>query len=89
MAGERQLEGTAKADAIDGCHPWLSARLQLAIELREAARPIEKGLHGLLLAFCFRHLRELAGEGFEHGQVGTTGEGLLAGSDDAALERGL
>ena len=86
VAGQRQLEGAAEAQAIDGRRPRLAAGLELAEQQRQPARALEEGLHGGLLVALLGQPRVVAAERLEHVEVGAARKRLLAGGDDAALD---
>jgi len=83
---KREFERAAEARAVDGYGERLPACLELAIELRQRTRAVEKELHRLLVAFGLRHGGELRPESFQHGEVGAARERILAGRDHAALD---
>ena len=86
LAGERELEGAAEADAVDRGGEGFPAGLELAVEQRELAALVEEGLHRDLLALLLGQADIEVAQALEHGQVGAAGKGLLAGGDDAALD---
>ena len=63
MAGERQLEGAAEADAVHGRRERLAAGLEPAIEQRELARFLEEELHRRLFALLLGEPRIFARRG--------------------------
>ena len=89
MTGQRQFEGTAEADTVNGSDPRLAAGLEPAIEQRQPARAIEKSLYRSLFSMRADHVDIAAAGGFQHAEIGASGEGLLAGDDDAALDGGI
>ena len=89
VAGERQLEGAAETDPVHRDGEGFSARLEPAVEERQAARLLEECRDGGFLALVLGELAIERAEALQHGQVGAAREGLLAGSDDAALDRFL
>ena len=60
MAGERQLEGAAEADAVDRRGERLAAGLEPAVEQRQLARFLEEEAHRLLLALLLGEPRVVA-----------------------------
>ena len=86
VAGEREFEGAAEADAVDRRGERLAAGLEPAVEQRELARFLEEEAHRLLLALLLREPRVFGAEPLQHGEVGAARKRVLAGGDDAALD---
>ena len=89
VAGERQLEGAAHADAVDRRGERLAAAFELAEDQRQLARAVEEEAHRRLFAVRLGDARVFAPHALQHRQVGAAGEAFLARSDDRALDRGV
>ena len=89
MAGERELEAAAHADAVDRRRHRLAAGLEPAERHRQLADAVDEGAHRRFLALRLCAAREFVACGLEHRQIGAAGEAVLAGGDDRALDRGV
>ncbi len=86
MAGERELEGAPEAGAVDRGGEGLAASLEPPVEQGEPPRLLEEIGGRFLLAFALAQLRIFLAEGFEHREVRSAREAVLARGDDAALD---
>ena len=86
VAGQRQLERAAEAEAVHRGGEGLAAGLELAEHEAQAPRLLEEVAHGHLLALGRLEPLVLDPEALEHGEVGAAGEVALAGDDHAALD---
>ena len=89
VAGERQLEAAAHADAVDRRGERLARGLQLAKDQRELARAVVEEPHRRLLAFGFGDARVFLAHALQHGQVRAAGEAVLGRSEHRALDGGI
>lgn len=87
MTGERELEGPAETRAVNGGYEGLAASLEASVKQREAAHLLEEKARRFFLALALSQLRIVLAEAFEHRKIGPAREALLAGGDDAALDR--
>ena len=70
MAGEREFEAAAHADAVDRHGDRLAAGLQPAIDEVQLLRLVDEGAHRRLLALGLGAAREFGAGGLEEGEVG-------------------
>ena len=89
MAGERQFEPTAHRGAVESGDPRFATGFHAAGDLRELAAFLEHALVGGFLALCGAQFGKRAAERFQHGQVGTAAERLLAGGQHGAFDGGV
>ncbi len=87
MAGERELEAAAHADAVDRRRDRLAAGLEAAVDEIELLRLIDEGAHRRLLAFGLGAAGEFVAGGLEHREIGAAD--AFAEGDDRALDLGL
>ena len=87
MAREGEFEGAAEADPVHRRREGLAAGLELAEDQGELARFLEEVAHRRFLALLGLQRLERAAEPLQHGQVGAAREIVLAGDDDATLDR--
>jgi len=80
-------EALAQAQALDGRREGLAAGLQPPEQQRQAPGGLEEVAHRHLLALLGLQLLVGPAEALQHGEVGAAGEIVLAGGDDAALDR--
>ena len=70
MAGERELEGAAEANAMDRDREGLAAGLEAPIELRQLARALEEELVGCFRAFFAERLPMGRAALLQHREIG-------------------
>jgi hypothetical protein len=87
VARQRQFEGAAQAQALDRRREGLAAGLEAAEQQGEPPGRLEEVAHRHLLALLGLQLLVGPTEALQHGEVGAAGEIVLAGGDDAALDR--
>ena len=86
VAGERQLEAAAHADAVDRRGERLARGFQLTKDQRELARAVVEEPHRRLLAFGFGDARVFLAHALQHGQVRAAGEAVLGRSEHRAFD---
>ena len=89
VAGERQFETAAHADAIDRRGDRLAAGFEPPIDERQVAVSIDEGAHRGSSPSALTSRAYSSPAVFEHGEVGAAGEALLAGGEDGAFDRGV
>ncbi len=85
MAGQRQLEAAADRGTIDRGDPRLATRLDPTANHRQLAAFLEEACIRRRLALRRHQFGISAAQRFEHGEIGTGAECVLAGCDDGAL----
>ena len=76
VAGERQLEAAAHADAVDRRRDRLAAGLEPPVDQVQLLRRFDEGAHRRLLALGLGAAGEFVAGGLEHGQIGAADASL-------------